>query len=137
MYISLEALELIVDLIDIWLPDFKYGSNECALRLSAAPRYWEVVTRNLKTSSSHGDMIVRHLVLPGHLECCTRRVLRYISTELPRDRILVNIMDQYRPMHMVSRYKRWRELKRRPARREVEEARQAADELGLCWRPVS
>ncbi|HIC98084.1 MAG TPA: radical SAM protein [Pyrodictiaceae archaeon] len=48
MYLSLEGIELIKDIIDIWLPDFKYGNNKCATRLSAAPKYFETVARNLK-----------------------------------------------------------------------------------------
>jgi putative pyruvate formate lyase activating enzyme len=137
-YMSLEALKLLVDVIDIWLPDFKYGNDECAKRLSAVPRYWEVVTRNLKIAVEHGDMIIRHLVLPNHLECCTRRILKWIAENLPKDRILVNIMDQYRPMHLVARYpRRWPDIARRPTWEEVEEARRIASELGLLWEPVS
>ena len=137
-YMSSEAMELLVDLIDIWLPDFKYGNDRCATRLSAVPRYWEVVTRNLRVAAEHGDMIIRHLVLPGHLECCTRPVLEWIARNLPRDRILVNVMDQYRPMHLVARYpRRWPDIARRPRLEEVEEARRLASSLGLLWEPVS
>jgi len=137
-YMSLEAMKLLVDVIDIWLPDFKYGNNDCARRLSAVPRYWEVVTRNLRIAVEHGDMIIRHLVLPGHLECCTRRILEWIARNLPKDRILVNIMDQYRPMHLVARYPgRWPDIARRPTLREVEAARELASRLGILWEPVS
>ncbi|MEB3851894.1 MAG: radical SAM protein [Desulfurococcales archaeon] len=137
-YMSREAMELLVDVIDIWLPDFKYGNNRCAARLSAVPRYWEVVTRNLRVAVEHGDMIIRHLVLPGHLDCCTRPVLEWISRNLPRDRVLVNVMGQYRPMHLAARHPgRWPEIARRPEPREVEEARRLAGELGLLWEPVS
>ena len=137
-YMSSEAMELLVDLIDIWLPDFKYGNDRCAARLSAVPRYWEVVTRNLRVAAEHGDMIIRHLVLPGHLECCTRPVLEWIARNLPRDKILVNVMEQYRPMHLVARYpRRWPDIARRPRLEEVEEARRLASSLGLLWEPVS
>ena len=137
-YMSLEAMELLVDVIDIWLPDFKYGNNKCAFRLSAIPRYFEVVTRNLKIAVEHGDMIIRHLVMPNHLECCTRPVLEWIARNLPKDRVLVNIMDQYTPMHRVARRPRlWPDIARRPTREEVEEAYRLADELGLAWRQVS
>ena len=138
MYLTPEAMDILVHLIDIWLPDFKYGNNKCAFRLSAVPRYWEVVTRNLRIAAEHGDMIIRHLVLPNHLECCTKPVLRYIAEHLPRDRILVNIMDQYRPMHLVERSPhRWPDIARRPSPREIAEARRYATELGLLWEPVS
>ena len=138
MYMSLEALKILSDVIDIWLPDFKYGNNRCALRLSAAPRYLETVTRNLRLAVETGDMIIRHLVLPGHVECCSIPVLRWIAENLPRDRVLVNIMDQYRPEHLVARYpRRWPELARRPSLEEIEAVRAEADRLGIVYEPVS
>ncbi|MEM2591266.1 MAG: pyruvate formate lyase-activating protein, partial [Thermofilaceae archaeon] len=136
MYMSVEALQLLLDIIDIWLPDFKYGNDECALRLSKVPRYFEVVSRNHKMAHDSGDMIIRHLVLPNHVECCTKPALKWISENCPR--ALVNIMDQYRPEHLVAFYpEKYREIARRPSPRELEEAYAFADELGLVWRPVS
>lgn len=137
MYMSLELLEILFDLIDIWLPDFKYGNDECAKRLSGVPRYFEVVSRNHKYICDRGaDIIIRHLVLPGHVDCCTKPVLRWISENCSR--ALVNIMDQYRPEHLVARFpERWRDIARRPSIQEIEEAYNYADSLGLCWRPVS
>jgi len=138
MYLSLEGMKLIKDVIDIWLPDFKYGNNKCATRLSAAPRYFETVTRNLKIAIENGDMIIRHLILPGHLECCTKPVLRWIAENLPRDKVLVNIMDQYHPEHLVIKYPHmWPELRRRPSASEVAEAFEYARKLGLRYEPVS
>lgn len=132
MYLTEEAMRLLVDVIDIWLPDFKYGNDKCAMRLSAVPRYFEVVTRNLKIAAQHADIIIRHLVLPGHLECCTFPVLEWIARNLPKDKVIVNVMDQYRPEHLVSKYpNRWREIARRPRWSEIEKAREKARSLGL------
>jgi len=137
-YMSEEAMKLLVDVVDIWLPDFKYGNNKCAQRLSGIPRYMEVVTRNLVEASRHGDMLIRHLVLPSHLECCTKPVLRWIAENLPREKILVNIMDQYRPEHLVARYPwRWPDIARRPRIGEIAEAYRYAEKLGLNYRQVS
>jgi putative pyruvate formate lyase activating enzyme len=137
MYMTMELLEILYDLIDIWLPDLKYGNNECARRLSRVPRYFEVVTRNIKyVCDRGGDIIIRHLVLPGHVKCCTRPVLEWVSKNCPRS--LVNLMEQYRPDHLVAREpNRWPEIARRPSAEELEEAYRYADELGICWRPVS
>ena len=136
MYLTVEAMKLLVDLIDIWLPDFKYGNNECAWRLSKVRNYWEVVTRNLKIAYENGDMIIRHLVLPNHINCCTRPVLEWIARNTPR--ALVNIMDQYRPMHLVARYpERYSDIARRPRYEELREAYRLADELGIIYKPIS
>jgi len=137
-YMSSEAMELLVDVIDIWLPDYKYGNDKCAFRLSAVPRYSEVVQQNLRMAAEHGDMIIRHLVLPNHLECCTRPVLEWIARNLPKDRIFVNVMGQYRPMHRVARKPHlWPDIARPVTPEEVREARRIADELGLAWRQVA
>jgi len=133
-YMSEEALKLLIYVIDIWLPDFKYGNNNCALRLSKIPRYVDVVTRNLKIAVNYGDMIIRHLVLPNHIECCSIKVLDWIAENLPRDRVLVNIMDQYRPEYKAYEYK---EISRRPSSRELEIVYNYADSKGILWRDIS
>jgi len=127
-----------VDIIDIWLPDFKYGNNKCAIRLSSAPKYFEIVTRNLKMAIEHGDMIIRHLVLPNHLECCTKPILKWIAENLPTDKVLVNIMAQYRPEYLVAKYpSRWADIARRPTHKEMLEAYTLAKNLGIVFEPVS
>ncbi|MEM1518621.1 MAG: radical SAM protein [Pyrobaculum sp.] len=136
MYLTPEALSLILHVIDIWLPDFKYGSNTCALKYSVAPRYWEVTTRNFITICKRGeDIIVRHLVLPGHVECCTKPVLKWLSENCRH--ALVNIMDQYRPEYLVNKLEKYKELRRRVTKRELETAYSLADQFGLAWREVT
>lgn len=140
MYLSEEAMKLLVDVVDIWLPDFKYWSDDCARRLSkvgAKKGYREVVTRNHLLAAENGDMIIRHLVLPGHLECDTKPLLRWIAENIG-DRVLVNVMEQYRPEHLVLRKPAlYREITRRLTHSEIEEAYRYAEELGLVYKPVS
>jgi len=137
MYMTRELMELLKHVIDIWLPDFKYWNDGCALRLSGVKNYRHVVTRNLLEAADNGDVLIRHLVLPNHLECDTFPILEWIADNL-RDRVLVNIMDQYRPEYLVAKYpQRWPEIARRPTRDEVLRAREYATELGIVWEPVS
>lgn len=137
MYLTVESMKLLRDVIDIWLPDFKYGNNKCAIRLSAAPRYWEIITRNLKMIAEWRDpIIIRHLVLPNHIECCTKPILEWIAKNIPH--ALVNIMEQYRPEHLVARYPdKWPDIARRPTREEMLEAYKYAEKLGIVYEPVS
>ena len=138
MYLTVEAMKILVDIIDIWLPDFKYGNDKCALRLSGVPKYFEVVTRNLKIAVKHGDMIIRHLVLPNHIECCTKPVLKWIAENLPKNKVLVNIMEQYRPEYKVLREPgKWPDIARRPKYDEISEAYSYAKKLGIVFEPVS
>jgi len=133
-YMSIESMKLLIHVIDIWLPDFKYGNNECAYRLSKIPRYIDIVGRNHRIAIEWGDMIIRHLVLPNHIECCSKPVLRWIAENLPKDRVLVNIMDQYRPEYKAYEY---RDISRRPRHEELEEVYSYADSLGILWREIS
>lgn len=138
MYCSIETMRILAELIDIWLPDFKYGNDECAQRLSAVSNYFEIVSRNHKLAyeSSSGNMIIRHLVLPGHVDCCTKPILDWIAKNTPL--ALVNIMEQYRPEHLVLRFpERYPDIARRPSRAEMREAYEYARELGILFEPVS
>lgn len=100
MYLTEEAMEVVNKITDLYLTDFKYGNDECAFNLSNVQNYWEIVTRNHLISE--GDMIIRHLLLPGHMECCTKPILKWIKNNRPD--ALVNIMDQYRPEYMAGKY---------------------------------
>ncbi len=82
----------------------------------------ERVTRNILRAAASGDVIIRHLVLPGHLDCCTKPALEWMARNLPRDRVLVNAMGQYRPDHLVLR----RPGASRPTPGEIAEARRYA-----------
>lgn len=133
MYMGERAAELLLGVVDLWLPDFKYWDDSHAVRYSSAPRYREVVTRNLRVAYGYWpEMVIRHLVMPGHVECCTLPILRWIAENTPG--ALVNVMEQYRPEYRASRFP---EIARRPSRDEVARARAEAERLGLRWRSVS
>ena len=136
MYLTTEAMQILSDVVDIWLPDFKWGNDRCALKYSRILRYLEVTSRNHGMAYQNGDMIIRHLVMPGHLECCTKPILSWISENCPR--ALVNVMGQYRPEHLVLRDPgKYAEIARQPTMRMLQEAYDYADQLGIIWRPVS
>jgi len=95
-YYSEETADLLAGFADVYLLDFKYGPGDCSARISNAPRYWDVCTRNHMRAKRHGELIIRVLVLPGHLECCTKPIIEWITKNLGTD-TRVNIMFQYRP----------------------------------------
>lgn len=136
LYCSEDTMKLLSDVFDVWLPDFKYGNNECGLRLSGVKNYFDVVSRNHLMAYNHGEVIVRHLVMPNHLECCTFPILEWIAENVPG--CIVNIMGQYRPENKVSRNpERFRDIARRVSREEMNQALARADELGIVWQPAS
>ncbi|HEW64326.1 radical SAM protein [Fervidicoccus fontis] len=113
-YMSEKLTILLRDLIDLWLPDFKYWDDSHAIVLSAAPRYREAVIRNLLLIENEGSIILRHLVLPNHVKCCSIPIIEWLSKNMPKDWLVVNIMDQYYPTYRVlSESERWRDLNRK------------------------
>ena len=127
MYYSLEAAKLLTGTQDIYLTDFKWFDNRCAWKYSRVERYLEVVSRNHLLAFRDAELIIRHLVMPGHLECCTRPILEWIARNLGRD-IRVNVMDQYRPCYLANRYP---EINRPLMVEEYERALAFAREAGL------
>jgi putative pyruvate formate lyase activating enzyme len=97
MYTSLESMRLLDGVIDVYLGDFRYGNDACARRLSDVEGYFDVTTRNFAFAYETADVMLRHLVLPGHLECCTRPIMEWVSRNM-KD-VYFNLMFQYRPEH--------------------------------------
>jgi len=89
-------MEVITEVFDLFLTDFKYGNDRCAQKLSIIDNYWATVSSNHETVLKKGSVIVRHLVLPGHHQCCTVPVMDFLSTF---KKVPVNVMDQYRPQY--------------------------------------
>jgi putative pyruvate formate lyase activating enzyme len=136
MYLTPEAMQVLADVVDIWLPDFKWSNDDCAIKYSRVVRYFEVVSRNHLLAYQNGDMIIRHLVMPGHLECCTKPILDWMAKNCPH--ALVNVMNQYRPEYLVLREpEKYAEIARHPTLQEINEARDYAEQLGLVWKQVS
>jgi len=102
MYLTRQAMQLLDGVIDVYLTDFKYGNDECAKRLSNVDQYMAVIKRNHLLARNQAEVIVRHLVLPSHIECCTRPALTWIAENL--DGVKVNVMGQYRPAHKARRF---------------------------------
>jgi len=128
-YMSLKSMGLLKDIIDIYLPDWKYWNNKCAERLSKLKNYQEIIKRNHDLAFKDSEMIIRHLVLPNHFECCTKQILNYIA-ENYGEKVIVNVMGQYKPEYKAYRYT---EISRYPMQEELEKAWKLAEELGLNW----
>ncbi len=97
MYHSSESSKLLEGVIDVYLADFKYGNDECARKLSKVSNYMPVIVRNFESAYDSAEIILRHLVLPGHLECCTDPIAEWVSDNIPHIRF--NLMFQYTPHH--------------------------------------
>ena len=94
-YFSEKSFDLLKGIVDVYLPDFKYGNDKCALRLSKVPNYLKTIKRNHLLAFQDSEMVIRHLVLPNHIECCSKPILEFIKDNF-KGKVIVNIMDQYR-----------------------------------------
>jgi putative pyruvate formate lyase activating enzyme len=140
-FMSSEAMKLLRLAMDAWLPDFKFGPGRCAIDLARTSRYWETVTANLARLEEWGeDFTIRHLVMPGHLECCTVPVLDWIAGHMPA--APVNVMDQYHPDNYCDPgnpgfMERYRPLARRLRREELLAALRHAAKRGVRYEALS
>jgi putative pyruvate formate lyase activating enzyme len=80
---SAQARALLDGLFDVWLADHKFGNDACAQRLAKVPDYTRIVQENLLWAAQHSELIVRHLLMPGHVDCCWRPVAEWLGMELP------------------------------------------------------
>ncbi|WP_431063895.1 radical SAM protein [Methanobacterium sp.] len=126
-YMSKESMKLLDGFVDLYLTDFKYGPCSCAVELSGVSDYWNIVTRNHKMAKNACDMIIRHLVLPNHVECCSKPILKWIRDNLGKETV-VNIMGQYRPVYKAQECK---EIRGFPSHQEIQETINYAKRLGL------
>ncbi len=107
-YEKVETLKELEGYIDVYLPDFKYASNELGEKYSGVKNYFTYCLPALKEMyrqvgspklNENGiiqkGLIIRHLILPNNIEN-TKQVLKLIKENFPSD-IYVSIMAQYFP----------------------------------------
>ncbi|MBQ8391442.1 MAG: radical SAM protein [Clostridia bacterium] len=108
-YVSLDTLELLKDVIDIYLVDFKYMDSELSKMYSFAEDYplitWKALEKMVKHKPKvifdengimQSGVIVRHLCLPGHTKD-SKKVIKQVFKKY-KDSIVLSIMSQYTPM---------------------------------------
>ncbi|MDR0495111.1 MAG: radical SAM protein, partial [Treponema sp.] len=97
-YESLEALELLEGQVDTYMPDLKTLDSALAARFFNAADYPQAAVRAIQQMTRHkpGNVIIRHLILPGQLES-TRAVLRWFADNAAGTALL-SLMSQYTPI---------------------------------------
>jgi putative pyruvate formate lyase activating enzyme len=102
-YSSPDLYNLLNGLVDLWVFDFKYFHDPCALALSEAPHYRETAHRALQTvltMNPDTPVIVRHLILPGHWDCCQKPLIDWFSHY--KSGIIFHPMAQYKPLWKIT-----------------------------------
>lgn len=79
MYYNTCVSDAICGVADVVLADLKFGNDTCAESIAKVSGYCGVVISNIKDAADWSRVIVRHRVLPGHFECCTKPGLKKIA----------------------------------------------------------
>jgi putative pyruvate formate lyase activating enzyme len=142
-YDSPKVIKLLEGIVDIYLPDAKYGNSTSGEKYSDVKNYTKInqiilkemyrQVGNLEIEKINGfykiakkGLIIRHLVLPKN-SADSKKVLDFIRYELS-DEVAVNIMEQYTPEYIADTFP---ELHRRLLRTEYYEVVEYAKRIGL------
>jgi len=111
-----ETLRMLDGLVDIYLPDFKYGDNALAEKYSSAPDYFETAKAAIdemyrqrgayrigEGGLLESGLLIRHLVLPEAFEN-TRNVIDYIAERFSGNQVLFSLMGQYTPIKNLGKF---------------------------------
>ena len=139
-YDKVETLKSLEGMIDLYLPDFKYLEKILSDELSDAPGYPEIASKALiemfrqkgaalhlrEDDTAESGIIVRHLVLPGHVEN-SKKVLQFIAEEIS-SKIHISLMSQYYPPQGVAMKS---PLSRQITREEYQSVIEEMERLGM------
>ncbi|MFC4543106.1 radical SAM protein [Halosolutus amylolyticus] len=141
-YERAEILRTLDGVVDIYMPDVKWGDDAAAAKYSKAPKYWSNVADSLRemhrqvgdlelddTGLATGGLLVRHLVMPNHVESA-KRVLEFVAEEISEE-TFVNVMAQYRPHYRAKDEDFYAEIGRPITHEEYDAVVEHAREAGL------
>jgi putative pyruvate formate lyase activating enzyme len=109
-YEKAETIKSMNGLVDVYLPDIKYFSDDLSLKYSSMPDYFEFAKKAItemhsqvgfpeldKNGMIKKGLIIRHLVLPGHTDD-SRKVLDWINITFGK-KAYIALMAQYYPVY--------------------------------------
>jgi len=135
-----EVIDSLEGMVDVYLPDYKYVTSLISKEFSDVPDYPEVALKALKRmyfqkgsvlsldkdGRAESGILIRHLVLPGHVEE-SKLVLRSIADELSTG-VHISLMSQYHPVPFVKDHS---DLKRSLYKDEYESVVEVMENLGF------
>mgnify|MGYP004504036971 FL=1 len=136
-YENVETIKIMNGLVDIYLADLKYYSNELGLKYSRCNNYFEVASKAIDemvkqvgTFEIIDDLmkkgvIVRVLILPGHIED-SKKIIKYLYDKY-HDDVIISIMNQYTPIEKLE----YDNLNRKVTDDEYDEVVNYAYDLGV------
>ena len=111
-YEDVNSINLLKGLVQVYLPDLKYYDNNLSIKYSKCNDYFKITTLAIKEMYKQvgkikfdnngiikSGLIVRHLVLPGHIED-SKKIIKYLY-DTYKDNIYISIMNQYTPLRKL------------------------------------
>lgn len=111
-YEDINSINLLKGLVQVYLPDLKYYDNNLSIKYSKCNDYFKITTLAIKEMYKQvgkikfdnngiikSGLIVRHLVLPGHIED-SKKIIKYLY-DTYKDNIYISIMNQYTPLRKL------------------------------------
>jgi len=86
-YVTAAARELLEGVFDVWVADYKFGNDRCAERLAGIRNYQRHVCETLVWADDNSELIIRHLLMPGHTDCCWQPIAGWIAGNLPTTKV--------------------------------------------------
>ncbi len=137
-YERVDTIKLLDGVVDVYLPDFKYYSDELAVKYSGCKDYFKYASLAIeemvkqkgecifdKKGNITSGVIIRHLIIPSRIED-SKKILKYLY-EKYGNKVYFSIMNQYTP---VKKFK-LEELNRTVADNEYDEVINYAWDLGI------
>ena len=128
-YEKVETIKKLDGYVDIYLPDLKYAEDDLARKYSKIDNYFEIATKAIlemqrqvgkpklnKEGVMQKGIIVRHLVLPSHIEN-SKKVIKWIKENIYKENY-VSIMAQYFPCYKAKEEKEYKEINRKLTKEE-------------------
>jgi putative pyruvate formate lyase activating enzyme len=138
-----KIIQLLEGIVDIYMPDLKYDSEDAGLLYSGVSDYVyyakkaiELMYRQVggfklnETGQAVSGLFVRHLVLPNNISA-SKQVLDFLHSEIGTD-IGLSLMSQYAPCYRADGFKK---INRVLNKQEYEPVVEYAQQLGFenCW----
>lgn len=138
-YERVETIRMMEEVVDVWLPDFKYMDHQLAFQYSRAGDYPETARAAIREMMDAAGncvydeegyiqkgVIIRHLILPGHTKNSIAVLDELYKTY--EDDLTISLMNQYTPLPQVCDIP---DLNRRVTKREYEKVLDHALNLGI------
>mgnify|MGYP005803698023 FL=1 len=139
-YEKVETIKKLDGYVDIYLPDLKYAEDDLAKKYSKIDNYFEIATKAIlemqrqvgkpklnKEGVMQKGIIVRHLVLPSHIEN-SKKVLKWIKENIYKENY-VSIMAQYFPCYKAKEEKEYNDINRKLTNEEWNKIEKYVEEL--------